>query len=53
MAMVRLLDEYYDRAGDIRMILQVHDELVFECKEKYCEKISQEIKDIMENVVQL
>ncbi|QIQ20486.1 DNA polymerase I [Zophobihabitans entericus] len=38
---------------DIRMIMQVHDELVFEVKESLVEQISKEIKDKMENCFKL
>ena len=37
----------------IKMILQVHDELVVEASEKFVGKISKTLKDVMENVVQL
>jgi DNA polymerase-1 len=46
-AMIR--DEYPDAA----MILQVHDELVFEIAEDAIEAFSQRVRDIMENVVEL
>lgn len=36
-----------------KMILQVHDELVFELKKDDVEKIGTEIKNIMENVIKL
>jgi DNA polymerase-1 len=36
-----------------KMILQVHDELVFEVKEKEAEHLGKEIKKIMENIYQL
>ena len=35
------------------MILQVHDELVFEVKEKLAEKIAGIVKDAMEQVIKL
>lgn len=38
---------------DARMIMQVHDELVFEVNENQVEKISAKIKDLMENAAQL
>lgn len=55
MAMVNIqkkLDEVYD-SSDIRMIMQVHDELVFEVRESLAEKISEEIKELMETIVTL
>ena len=38
---------------NVKMLLQVHDELVFEIIEKEIEKIVPKIKDIMENVLKL
>jgi DNA polymerase-1 len=39
--------------GDVQMVLQVHDELVYEVSEKLVKKIEPEIKKIMESVVDL
>lgn len=39
--------------GTIYMIMQVHDELVFEIKEQYVERYSNEIKTCMEQATQL
>ncbi|OCG14820.1 DNA polymerase I [Gilliamella sp. WF3-4] len=39
--------------GNIRMVMQVHDELVFEAKEELVEQYSDQIKSIMENCYQL
>ena len=38
---------------DVRMILTVHDELVFEVKEALVKKVSKQIKEIMEFVMKL
>ena len=38
---------------DIKMLLQVHDELLFEVKDSEVEKISNEIKNIMESAIKL
>ena len=38
---------------DVRLILQIHDELVFEVKKDVIEQESKKIKDIMENVLKL
>ena len=35
------------------MLLQVHDELVFEVREDLVEKTASEIKEIMESVIKL
>ena len=37
--------------GELRLLLQIHDELLFEIKQEKAEKSSLEIKKIMENVV--
>ena len=38
---------------DVHMILQVHDEIIFEVKNQLTESIAQEIKQLMENAYQL
>ncbi|MCX7545256.1 DNA polymerase I [Marinicella gelatinilytica] len=40
-------------ADDIKLIMQVHDELVFEVKQESAKQWSKKIKDIMESVVTL
>ncbi len=53
MAMIEL-DKQIDSLGwEIKMILQVHDELVFEIKEDLVKKASPIIKEIMETVCHL
>jgi len=54
-AMIRIIKSINDnyKAGEIRMLLQVHDELVFEVKDYLIEETSEEIKKIMENVIKL
>ncbi|MCO6538116.1 MAG: DNA polymerase I [Gilliamella sp.] len=39
--------------GNVRMVMQVHDELVFEVKEELVEQYKAQIKSIMENCYQL
>lgn len=47
-------DEYLKRMQiDGKLILQVHDELVFEINDKYIDKTSKDIKVIMENIYPL
>jgi DNA polymerase-1 len=43
--------EYADK--DVKMLLQVHDELLFEIKDTLVKSVSPKIKDIMENVCKL
>lgn len=53
-AMIKVAFELKDlrnKQEDVRMLLQVHDELIFEVKEEYIKEISQKIKNIMESVV--
>ncbi|MBI2064855.1 MAG: DNA polymerase I [Candidatus Yanofskybacteria bacterium] len=54
-SMIRINDlihkEYGE--GDINMLLQIHDEILFEAKNSLIEKVSPQIKNIMENVHQL
>lgn len=54
-AMIKV-QEYIDSLkdkNDVYMILQVHDELIFEIKDEKLEEISQKIKSIMESVMNL
>ncbi len=53
LAMVEI-DKYLhgkDLQDEVRMLLQVHDELVFEIKEKLVESVAPEIKRMMEGVI--
>jgi DNA polymerase-1 len=52
MAMNTVYSRYKDR-DDIKMLLQVHDELIFSVKKDKLETYAQEIKEIMENVCKL
>ncbi|KGQ29212.1 DNA polymerase I [Gallibacterium anatis] len=47
------IDRFIADKNDIRMIMQVHDELVFEVKEDKVEYYEKIIKDMMENAVKL
>jgi len=47
------IDRFIADKDDIRMIMQVHDELVFEVKEDKVEYYEKIIKDMMENAVKL
>ena len=46
----KFIREKYPQA---RMVLQIHDELLFEVPEREAEKFASGIKDIMENVYKL
>lgn len=53
MAMIKIDAELPKKFPNAKMLLQVHDELVFEVPEKEAPAVSQYIKDAMENVYQL
>jgi len=48
-----LIEKEYAEKDEVRMIMTVHDELVFEVKKDRIEEAAWKIKDIMENVVKL
>ena len=48
--MIKLYDEFKNN-DDIRMLLQVHDELIFEVKDGSIEKYMDKIKEIMEKTI--
>ena len=50
--MVKLHEKFKDKE-DINMLLQVHDELIFEVKNESVDKYLKEIDDIMENTIKL
>ena len=54
-AMNRVYDLIHEKYNDedVKMLLQVHDELLFEVKNNLVQKISPQIKNIMENVCKL
>jgi len=52
LAMIKIA-QLIAKENDIRMILQVHDELIFEIKEESVKKYIGQIKDIMENIIKL
>lgn len=56
--MRRVMVEIYNKIctpniDKIKMILQVHDEIIFECDEKVAKDFAQQIKTTMENVTKL
>lgn len=52
-AMVMLHHTFKENDLESRMLLQVHDELVFEVKEDECEQVQNMVKEIMEAAVPL
>jgi len=46
----RLIEEDIVKA---KMLLQVHDELIFEVEEEYCEQVMEQVKEEMEQVMEL
>ena len=52
MAMIKI-SSLIENNDDIKMFLQVHDELVFEVKEELVKETALKIKDIMENIIKL
>lgn len=53
MAMIKVEELIHGHDDEIRMILQVHDELIFEVKEDKLDSYAKSIKDIMQNVLKL
>ncbi len=52
-AMINIFNEIKDVKTEIRLLLQVHDELVFEVREDLVEKYIKIIKPLMENAISL
>jgi DNA polymerase-1 len=52
-AMIKIADELKEKKLKSRMIMQVHDELVFEVHEDEIEIMKTTVKDIMENALKL
>lgn len=53
LAMVECQEVLDDKEYDALMVLQIHDELVFEVRDSQVEQFSGRVKDIMENVMKL
>ncbi len=52
-AMVMIYQKFEEKHLKSKMLIQVHDELVFNVKKEELEEVSKIVKDIMENVVTL
>lgn len=53
MAMIKIDDEMQKGKFTSKMLLQVHDELIFDVKKEEKEKLEKLVKNIMENIVSL
>ncbi len=53
LAMIKIDQKMQEEKLESKMLLQVHDELIFDVKEDEKEKLSQMVKDIMENITPL
>jgi len=49
LSMNKIYDKYKGNS-DIKILLQIHDELIFEIKEEKVEEITKDLKDIMNNI---
>ncbi|PUE65095.1 DNA polymerase I [Arcobacter caeni] len=52
LSMIKIYEKYKNN-NNMRMLLQIHDELIFEVKEEFVEEITSDLKEIMENVYKL
>lgn len=50
LAMIEI-DRIYGDDEDVRLLLQIHDELIYEIKENRVKEVSEKIKSIMENIM--
>ena len=53
MAMIKVYNRFKELNLKSKLILQVHDELIFDCTNDEIELVKKEVKNIMENVVSL
>ncbi|WP_281950587.1 DNA polymerase I [Nitrosophilus kaiyonis] len=53
LAMNKIKNEIFEKHYPAKMILQIHDELIFEVDEKEAENLSKIFKNIMENIYKL
>ena len=52
-AMINLDDKLKQTKADVKLILQVHDELIIECKKEQKEQVKQILQESMENAAKL
>lgn len=53
LAMIQCEKEFGARGDDVRLLLQIHDDLLFEIKKEKIPEIASQIKHIMESVIKL
>ena len=53
MAMIKVYNRFKELNLKSKLILQVHDELIFDCTNDEIELVKTEVKNIMENIVSL
>ena len=53
MAMIKVYNRFKELNLKSKLILQVHDELIFDCTNDEIDIVKNEVKNIMENVVSL
>ncbi len=53
LAMIKIYDELKKRGSETKMVLQVHDELVFDIRKDELEELKPVIKETMENALKL
>ena len=51
LAMIKTYENFKRKMLNAKLLLQVHDELVVECDYELREKVSKELKNVMENIV--
>ena len=52
-AMIEIYNEFKKRHLKTKMVIQVHDELVFDCVNEELDIVKQVVKDVMENTYKL
>lgn len=47
------IEQKYKSNDNVKMLLQIHDELIFEIRNEFVDEITQDLKNIMENIFKL
>ena len=53
MAMIKVAEEFKNENIQSKLVLQIHDELIFDVKNEELEKVKKIVKNVMENIIQL